>query len=94
MTKSDWDKALRGDADREVIVKGEHVWARYLVADAISTRARELKNDRPDKAGVLTYIASKVRAGYAPSKRVLLKGAKELDVIRATAVDGKRLDDA
>jgi hypothetical protein len=67
--------------------------ARYLVADAISARAKELRKARPDKAGVLTHVASKIRAGYTPSKKVLLDAAKEFEIVQGKAVDGKKLVD-
>jgi hypothetical protein len=94
MTKGDWDKVLRGDADREVVVDGEHTMARYLVADAISARAKEVTKERPDKAGVLRQVESKVRGGYAPSKELLSKVAKELEIVQKKIVDGTKLVDA
>ena len=39
MTDSDWNKALTGAGDREVIVNGDHTRVRYLVSDAIRLQA-------------------------------------------------------
>ena len=94
MTKRDRDRALRGDPDREVIVGGEHTMARYLVADEISARAKELDKERPDKAGVLRQVESTIRAGSAPSKKLLSKAAGELVTVQNRVVDGTQLVDA
>jgi hypothetical protein len=58
MTASEWNKVFNGDGDgdRAVIVNGEHTKVRYVVADGINSRARQVHKARPDKAGVLYKI--------------------------------------
>jgi len=46
-----------------VIVNGEYTKVRYVAADAINSRARQIHKARPDKAGVLYKIERTVRDG-------------------------------
>ena len=94
MTEGDWNKALRGDPDREVVVKGEVVMARYLVSDAISAYAKELaRKDRKDKAARLRYIAGRISQGNVPSKKSLDGAFTDLAVVKKRLVDGKKLQE-
>jgi hypothetical protein len=92
MTDSDWNKALTGAGDREVIVNGDHTRVRYLVSDAIHLQAKAARSaGRPDKAGVLYRIAQTVSDGNVPAKGLMAKARKELETARKKTVDGKSL---
>lgn len=55
---------------------------RYLVADAIEKRAKELRKKRPDKAARLQWIAGRLNCGQSPTKKVLNKCKKDIEIIR------------
>jgi len=92
MTDSDWNKALTGTGDRDVIVNGDHTRVRYLVSDAIRLQAKAARSaGRPDKAGVLYRIAQTVGDGNVPAKGLMAEARKELETARNKTVDGKPL---
>lgn len=60
---------------------------RYLVADAIEKMAKELRKERPDKAARLQWIAGRLNSGQPPTKKVLNKCRKDIEIIRSRIVD-------
>ncbi|KKL10995.1 hypothetical protein LCGC14_2550250 [marine sediment metagenome] len=67
---------------------------RYLVSDAISEQAKtRQKEGRPDKAGLLRYIASQIRIGRPPSKKSMKKAKKDIEAVREAIVDGVAIGD-
>jgi hypothetical protein len=61
---------------------------RYIVAEAIYARAKELQKERPDIAGRLRYAAGEIEHGGRPSKKAASKLAREMKVIESRLVDG------
>ena len=61
---------------------------RYLVADAIEKRAKELRKERPDKSARLQWIAGRLNSGQPSTKKVLSKCRKDIETVRSIIVDG------
>lgn len=65
---------------------------RYIVADGFELIAKELRAEgRPDKAARLQWIAGELNTGGRPTKRVMSKCSKEIEVVRGRLVDGKNI---
>lgn len=93
MTDNEWGMALFGEGTAEIVVDGRHTRLRYVVADAVSARARERQQEgRPDKAGLLRYIASEIERGGCPSKKSMGKARTDLAIVRERLVDAALVD--
>lgn len=84
MTKQEFELALIGNG-RNWTHDGS-TRLRYIVADACSAYAAELKG-RPDKQSRLRYAASQITSSRSLSKTVAYKLRKELSVVESRLVD-------
>lgn len=86
MTLNEFHLALIGEGHYHTTDGKDRL--RYIVAEAIWARAKELQKERPDIAGRLRYAAGEIEHGGRPSKKAAGKLKRELKVIEARLVDG------
>lgn len=85
MDENEFNMCLLG---APVYVKATMEKMRYRVSEAIDIRARERRQEgRPDIAGRLTWLASQVRVGRLPTKRVLNKLRKDIEVVESRLIN-------
>lgn len=89
MTDSEFALAMIGEGTAFVGTGRNQTRLRYIVADAFTDRAKELRSEgRPDRAGVCLHIASALRTGGYPSKKVAGKAQPDIAVVHDRLVDG------
>ncbi len=88
MTENEFEWALLGEGTITPGVPPDKR-VKYVIADALYARAAERQRAfRPDKAGLLRYIADRIRAGQDPSKKSMRKASADIEVVRTWLVDG------
>ena len=91
MTDMEFDMGLTGSIAR---TKDERTRLCNLVAEGLRVRAKERQAEgRPDIAGRLRYMAGKLDSHGRPTKQVLSKLRKDIEVVRARMIDGEEIAD-
>ena len=91
MTDMEFDMGLTGSIAR---TKDGRTRLCNLVAEGLRVRAKERQADgRPDIAGRLRYLAGKLDSHGRPTKQVLSKLRKDIEVVRARMIDGEEIAD-
>jgi hypothetical protein len=61
-----------------------------VVSEALREHAKEVRaGGRPDVAGRLSWLAGQLDGHRPPTKRILAKLRKDIDVVRSRLVDGE-----
>ena len=90
MTDNEFALAMIGVGAAFVGTGRNQTRLRYIVADAFTDRAKELRSEgRPDRAGVCVHIATALRTGGYPSKRVAGKAKVDIAIVQDRIVDGQ-----
>lgn len=85
LDENDWAVTMLGQGTEWIRWRNEQpTRLRYIIADAIDEQARiRRRAGRPDKAGVLHWIARQIRYGGLPTKRPCRKVARDLQAVKA-----------
>lgn len=91
MTDMEFDMGLTGSIARTI--DGQPRLCN-LVAEGLRIRAKEQQTEgRPEIASGLRYLAGKIDSHGKPTKKVLAKLRKDIEVVRARMVDDKPIAD-